>query len=597
VTFVIALLMLGLPVALFLAWAFELTPEGVKRTEEVAPQESVTPQTGRTIDKLILVGMVVVVAVIVADRFLFKEGGHGAPALPVEQAARPSAEEAGIAAIPAAEAPATTSAPAEMDEARQADASGIAVLPFVNMSPDPENAFFADGISEELLNILAGIEGLKVASRTSAFSFKGKDTPIPEIARLLGVRHVLEGSVRKQGQRVRITAQLIEAGADAHLWSQTYERELVDIFRVQEEIAVAITTALEDILGTRRVSVEAPTRDLEAYQLFLRGRSRFYQRFELDRAIDDLQAAVDRDPGFAEAWAFLGAVTGVVSSGGYASDRDPAVLKERSWRAVGRALELDADIPIALAGVGRGLVEQGDVAEGLAMQERAARQVDPDTSPRLWLGISLAELGYVDRALPWFENAHVQDPLVPINHGYLGYAYAVVGREDEGVHLASRATELNPGATYWSDLIGVEAANRGDFERTREMVALVKLPEAELTAISAALADPALRKDFMAAQRRETANDYHVVVLLSLYLRDADNLFDAVRRTHRSGENFMRFAAWLPSLGWLREDPRFYEFMRESGAVAYWETEGFPRGCRPVDDPAGRRLDCSEYSP
>jgi hypothetical protein len=187
--------------------------------------------------------------------------------------------------------------------------------------------------------------------------------------------------------------------------------------------------------------------------------------------------------------------------------------------------------------------------------------------------------------------------LVPINHGYLGYAYAVVGREDEGVHLASRAVELNPGATYWSDLIGVEAANRGDFERAREMVALVKLPETELAAISAALADPALRKDFMAAVPRETANDYHVVVVVSLYLRDADNLFDAVRRTHRSGENFMRFAAWLPSLGWLREDPRFYEFMRDSGAVAYWEAEGFPRGCRPVDDPAGRRLDCSEYSP
>src|SRR5690606_9375219 len=122
------------------------------------------------------------------------------------------------------------------------------------MSPDPENAYFADGISEELLNILAGIEGLKVASRTSAFSFKGKDTPIPEIARLLDVRHVLEGSVRKQGQRVRITAQLIEAGTDAHLWSHTYERELVDIFRVQEEIAVAITTALRDILGTQEVA-------------------------------------------------------------------------------------------------------------------------------------------------------------------------------------------------------------------------------------------------------------------------------------------------------------------------------------------------------
>jgi TolB-like protein len=597
VTFVIAMLLLGLPVALFLAWAFELTPEGVKRTEDVAQDASVTPQTGRSIDKLILVGMVVVVAVIVVDRFLLKDRGPDGPAPAAAQEARSPVDEVAPATVSATDGAATQVAPPVTAEAQAAEASGIAVLPFLNMSPDPENAYFADGISEELLNILAGVEGLKVASRTSAFSFKGKDTPIPEIARQLGVRHVLEGSVRKQGQRVRITAQLIEAGNDAHLWSQTYERELVDIFRVQEEIAIAITTALEDILGTRRISVEAPTRDLEAYESFLRGRSRFYQRFELDRAIDDLQAAVDSDPGFAEAWAFLGAATAVVAGGGYPTDRDPAVLWERSNQAIARALALNPGIPIALAGQGRGLIEQDQLAEGLAMLEEAARQAGPDTSPRLWLGISLAELGYVDRALPWFESAHAQDPLVPLNHGYLGYAYAVVGREQEGVRLAYRAVELNPRATYWSDLIGIEAASRGDLERAREMLALVRLPPDEFAAMSAALADPELRKAFIAAGPRENASDYHVLVTVSLYLRDAESLFDAVRRTSRSGENLMRFAAWLPSLGWLREDPRFYAFMRDSGAVAYWEANGYPRGCRPVDAPAGRRLDCSEYSP
>jgi TolB-like protein len=595
VTFVIALLLLGLPVAVFLAWAFELTPEGVKRTEEVAVQESVTPQTGRAIDKLILVGMVVVVAVIVADRFVFKDSGP-ATAAP-DAVAGSAADGAAPAAGLAIDGPAAPGSPVAPGEAQQAVASGIAVLPFVNMSPDPENAYFADGISEELLNILAGIEGLKVASRTSAFSFKGKDTPITEIARLLDVQHVLEGSVRKQGQRVRITAQLIEASSDAHLWSQTYERELVDIFRVQEEIAIAITTALEDILGTRQVSVEAPTRDLEAYQSFLRGRSRFYQRFELDRAIDDLQAAVDRDPGFAEAWAFLGAATGVVAGGGYPTDHDRAVLSQRSDRAAARALALDPGIPIALAGQGRGLIEQGQVADGIAMLEEAARKIDPDTSPRLWLGISLAELGYVEQALPWFESAHAQDPLVSINHGYLGYALAVVGREDEGVHLASRALELNPIATYWTDLIGVEAVHRGDLELARAMLALASLPWGEFEAISAALSDPGLREAFMAGLPRENVHDYHGVVVASLYLNDTERLFDAVRRTTTSGANFMRFAAWLPSLGWLREDPRFYEFMRDRGVVAYWDAEGFPRGCRAVDDPAGRRLDCAGYAP
>ncbi|MFU8895265.1 MAG: tetratricopeptide repeat protein [Gammaproteobacteria bacterium] len=598
VTFVIALLLLGFPVALFLAWAFELTPEGVKRTEEVALQESVTPHTGRTIDRLILVGMVVVVVVIVADRFLFKDSGPDASAPAAEQAARSSPESSESAAVPAANDPATQVELAAPVEAPKTEASGIAVLPFVNMSPDPENAYFADGISEELLNILAGIEGLKVASRTSAFSFKGKDTPITEIARLLDVQHVLEGSVRKQGQRVRITAQLIDAGSDAHLWSETYERELVDIFRVQEEIAIAITTALEDILGTRRVSVDAPTRDLEAYQAFLRGRSRFYQRFELDRAIEDLQAAVDRDPQFAEAWAFLAAATGVVAGGGYPTELDAADLNERFEEAQARVLALDPDIPILLAGMGMGLMEQGKVADGLGMLEEAARQVDPDTSPRLWLGISLSEVGHVDRALPWFESAHTQDPLVSINHGYLGYAYAVVGREAEALQLAKRGLELNPGAWYWIQLLAIEAIHKRDMALFAELWRMLEGDDFHIAVLDAA-ADPEQRESLFAAL--PTHRPPHVLnttlVVLSLVLRDTDRLFDAVRHTDRSGQNYMRFAAWLPSLGWLREDPRFYEFMDDSGAVAYWEAEGYPGGCRPVDDPAGRRLDCSEYAP
>ena len=596
VTFVIAMLALGFPLALFLAWAFELTPEGVKRTEEVEPQASVTPQTGRTIDKLILVGMVVVVAVIVADRFVFKDRGQDVPAPAAGQAAGSLAVQAGPAAATGADAPATLTASTVTAETAQSEASGIAVLPFVNMSPDPDNAYFADGISEELLNILAGIEGLKVASRTSAFSFKDKDTPIPEIARLLGVRHVLEGSVRKQGQRVRITAQLIEAGSDAHLWSQTYERELVDIFRVQEEIALAITAALEDILGTREVSVDAPTRDLEAYQAFLRGRSRFYQRVDLDLAIEDLQAAVDRDPGFAEAWAFLGAATGVVAGGGYPTVYDPAALEQRSDHAAARALALNPDIPIALAGMGRGLVQQGRVAEGLALQEKAARQVDPDTSPRLWLGISLAEVGHVGRALPWLESAQAQDPLVPINHGYLGYAYAVVGREAEARRLATRSLELNPTAWYWVQLLAIEAMHKGDLAQFTALWGLLGDDERALDAVLAAAADPDQREavfvslpTFSSAHATDTT-----LVVVSLLLRDTDRLFNAVRRTNRSGQGYMMFAAWLPSLGWLREDPRFYAFMRDSGAVDYWDAEGYPRGCRPVDDPVGRRLDCGE---
>jgi TolB-like protein len=594
VTFVIAMLLLGLPVALFLAWAFELTPEGVKRTEDVAQDASVTPQTGRAIDKLILAGMVVVVAVIVADRFLFNERSQDGSVPANEQALRTPAGDAAPVALPTADGPLA-----------QPVAAGIAVLPFVNMSPDPENAYFADGISEELLNILTGVEGLKVASRTSAFSFKGKDTPIPEIARQLGVRHVLEGSVRKQGQRVRITAQLIEAGNDAHLWSQTYERELVDIFRVQEEIARAITSALEDILGVRRVTVEAPTRDLAAYERFLRGRTLFYQRMALDEAIADLEFVVERDPGFAEAWAFLAAATGVVWGGGYPTGLDRDELGARSQIAGDRALELDPDLPLTLANRGRYLVDGGtaeDIAEGLALLERAASRIHPDSSPRLWYGLSLAELGYIEQALPVFESACDQDPLVHINHGYLGYAYAAMSREQEAERAVSRGMELQTLlGNYWVLKLAIGAANRGETERAAEVLSSLAQQAnghffADLWArTAAALKDPMLRQELLESLPSEADFEVHALVTTSVMFADADRLFAVVERGTTSAINVMRLSAWLPGLAWLREDPRFFEFMRVRGAVDYWHAHGFPTGCRAIDSDA--RLDCSERGP
>jgi TolB-like protein len=478
------------------------------------------------------------------------------------------------------------------------EGTSIAVLPFLNMSLDPENAYFADGISEELLNVLAGVDGLTVASRTSAFSFKDKDIPIPEIARQLGVRHVLEGSVRKQDDRVRITAQLIDAGADAHLWSQTYERDLIDIFRVQEEIARAITTALEGILGSRRIAVDAPTDDMEAYQSFLRGRTRFYQRIELDQAIEDLQHAVDRDPEFSEAWAFLAAATAVVSAGGYPTELDSAILIVRSLSAGDRALALDPTQPLASAIKGRTFVGSGDsekIAEGISLLERAANRFNPDSSPLLWLGMAWAEIGYMDRAWSCFENAQVQDPLVAINNGYLGYVYAVMGRDQEAERLVNRAMELS-NHPYWTHLVAIEAANRGDFDRAIELMKpTFELRNDEIEGLRTVFVDSFARKSLLDTLSIENDDDAAGVVMLSLLFGDADRVFGAVMHTHLSGRNYLNFSAWMPSLGWLREDPRFFEFMQTKGIVGYWETHGFPPGCYPVDDADGRRLDCGGY--
>jgi TolB-like protein len=487
------------------------------------------------------------------------------------------------------------------------ESRSIAVLPFVNMSPDPANAFFADGISEELLNILVGVEGLKVASRTSSFSFKGKDTPIPDIARQLGVRHILEGSVRKQDNRVRITAQLIDTQSDTHLWSQTFERDLVDIFRVQEEIAGAITVALEDVLGVRKVSVAAPTADLEAYERFLRGRTRFYQRRDLDEAVADLQFAVERDPAFAEAWGFFGATSFVVGNGGYPNGLDREPLLAQAMPAAERALALSPDLGIALAVKGQMLTNSGDpaqIAEGIGLLEQASEQVSADTSARLWLGLSWLRLGFVDRAVPHFASAQDQDPLVAINNGYLGLAHAMQGRWDEGGRLAQRAVELSA-LPFWTNNIAVGLANAGRYDEARQLLAAEQPMLADMPAafgdeffpgLVAALEDPALRPGFLAANEFDPRRDNAVATLnAALMFGDADRAFGF---GEQPGTRLMLTScAWLPSMGWLREDPRFFARMRDEGVVGFWEAHGYPPGCRAVDDPAGRRLDCRGYAP
>jgi len=559
---IIVLLAIGFVPALVFAWLFELTPEGLKRDTEVSPEQSMAPVSGRRMDRLMLVGVLALLGLLLVEWFWPSEGA----------------------------APALTPAVAASD-------ASIAVLPFVNMSPDADNVFFADGIAEELLNVLVGIEGLKVASRTSAFSFRDSATPIPEIARLLDVRHVLEGSVRKQGQRVRITAQLIHADSDTHLWSQTFERDLTDIFRVQEEIARAITTALEDVLGVRRVSVTQPTADLVAYERFLRGRSGFYQRVGLDAAIDDLEFAVERDPGFAEAWAFLAAASHVASAG-WPTERDRDVLRAQAPLAADRALALNPGLVVALAVKGDWLFREGDpvqMAEGLRLLEQAADQAAADTSARLWLGLSWLDLGFPERALPHLVQAQARDPLVPINNGYLGLAHATLGRVEEGRRLVLRAVEASAQA-FWACVIALELANGGDPAAAADLLGaarpMVAADDREfLDRLIAALDDASKQTVFLAANAPGARQGRALPMLAALMFRDSETVFGLVGP--QASYQFMTSSSWLPSLRWVREDPRFLALMRERGIVGFWDMHGFPPGCRPVDDPAGRRLDCS----
>ena len=270
----------GLPFVLFFAWAFELTPEGIKREQDVDRSRSLTTQTGRRLNALIIGLLLVVIALMAVERMFFAEGPAGHPELP------------SAAAVP----------------------KSIAVLPFADLSQAGDQEWFADGLAEEILNALGRVPDLSVAARTSSFAYRGTNQDIPQDAADLGVAHVLEGSVRNSGERIRVTAQLIRASDGFHLWSQTYDRNIADMIGIQEDLARSIATALETTMDPEALAQmsQAGTASVEAYQQYLRGlqltaQADTYslgQRLTLTRqAYDHFERARALDPGFSDAHA------------------------------------------------------------------------------------------------------------------------------------------------------------------------------------------------------------------------------------------------------------------------------------------------------
>ncbi len=285
---IVVLLLIGLPLALVFAWVYEMTPEGLKKERDVDRSQSITPQTGRRIDRVIIGTLVVALGFFAADKYLFRA---------------PPAE---VAEVPAEPPAATTAAvPGAPDKS-------VAVLPFIAMSDGPDDEFFADGLTEEILNSLAQLPELLVTARTSAFVFKGDDLPpIPEIAARLGVRHVVEGSVRRAGERLRVTAQLIRADDGFHLWSNNYDSTEADTIRVQEDIAERIALALDVVLDDEKLEAmrKAGLRDIEAFTAYQKGVELFEQAHgDVDMG-SGLAAAnfffdqvIERVPGFADVY-------------------------------------------------------------------------------------------------------------------------------------------------------------------------------------------------------------------------------------------------------------------------------------------------------
>jgi TolB-like protein len=330
---VLLLLVIGFPLALFFAWAFEMTPEGIKKEKDVDRSQSITTETGRKLDFTIIAILLLALGYFSFDKIVQNQTRDAE----IAQAAA----EAEAAAVQAAARPVEKS---------------IAVLPFVNMSDDASNEYFSDGISEEILNSLAKIKQLKVAGRTSSFAFKGKSQDLRQIGEALGVEHILEGSVRKAGTRIRITAQLIQVDDGFHLWSETYDRELTDVFAIQDEIAAAILEQLKaQLIGKDATPVMATRTNTEAYELYLLAKQRMYQRTgpTIEAAAELLNRAIALDPEYAPAYAQRGIATLLLSEGQGAYGDIPAEQASAQGKLyLDKALQLDTTLAEGWAGLG-----------------------------------------------------------------------------------------------------------------------------------------------------------------------------------------------------------------------------------------------------
>ena len=416
----------GFIVSVIIAWAYELTPEGIKRDHEVDRSESVAADTGHKLDRIIIGFLAVAVVLLLADRFVRPpEQSMGSEHHFQEQD--------------------TVSTDSNRENAALTPIKSIAVLPFVNMSADTENEFFSDGIAEEILNVLASIPELKVAARTSAFAYKGTNTNISRIAEELGVNHILEGSVRKAGNQVRVTAQLIKADDGFHLWSASYDRELTNIFAIQDEIAGSIADALKVSLNLETGSSGnlTGTNSIEAYEHYLQGMQQWHLRTadSLSQSIIHHEAAIHLDPNFAAAHAGLALAWGVYD--GYVNF-DGETARQNTLKAADRALELDPQNVEAMAS--KAIVYQAQLKyrESEELFKQAIFIQPSFASAHQWYGGLLAEMGDPVGGLASFQRAWSLDPRSRIIGLNLSELLDKLNRRAEGIAVLHDVLEFAP---------------------------------------------------------------------------------------------------------------------------------------------------------
>ncbi len=417
---VLILLVIGLPFALIFAWAFEMTPEGLKREKDVDRSTSITHETGQTLNRIIIGVLVIAVGVLLADKFFPGD----ADIEPVADVRNPAAETIEVTAT---------------------ESPSIAVLPFANMSADESSTYFSDGLADTLLHMLAQIREIRVAARTSSFQFRDQNTDIKEIAATLNVGTILEGSVQRAGNKIRVTAQLIEADTGFHLWSGNYDRNMDDIFAIQDEIATEVVAALKvSLLGESAEKLaQRDTENVDAYTEFLLGVNDLSQySFEsLPRAERHFREAVRLDPKYALAWARLGD-TFLQSEDTGAGNFDAMIEGARD--AATHALEINPDLAAALAILGAAEARSGndEIAEQLLL--RAITLEPNDITAKRYYAAALSNQLRPEEAIVQTEEILALDPLSTEAHHQLSSDLGLLDRFDQASKIIKRMVEISP---------------------------------------------------------------------------------------------------------------------------------------------------------
>jgi TolB-like protein/Flp pilus assembly protein TadD len=534
VRLIVLLIIIGLPIALALAWMFELTPQGIKRTETADALPASTRSKKHVWVYVVVIGGLVSVGLFFLGRYTARNGSVSSAELP---------------------------------------AKSIAVLPFDNLSEDKGNAYFAEGVQDEILTRLAKVADLKVISRTSTQHFKSAPENLPQIAKQLGVTNILEGSVQKANDQVRVNVQLINALTDAHLWADTYDRKLTDIFAVESDIAKSIADALQAKLSrsAEHVLASRPTEDPEAHELYLKGRYFWNRRTgaNLQKAVGYFEQAIEKDPKYALAYSGLADCHVLLpvypELGSYPRDEMPKALA-----AAHKAVELDNTLAEAHTSLARALASDLQLPAAMSEFKRAIELNPSYATAHQWFGECLQSQGRVEEGLAELKRAQEVDPLSLVNNALVGFALDTVGKSNEAIAQLRRTIEMEPRFANSHGLLGNVLEHKGHLEEAiveyeksyslgADPIALAQLARAYFLVGKKAEAQQLWDK-LKALSERQYVPAYSLA-LVQLAVGDENA---AIRSLEKSYQDHAPFDS--VDLGWilvdhrldsLRSDPRF----------------------------------------